>query len=256
MKKILLLGLLLLAMPLVLATETLTWESTSNGAWTGIHPTNPESGSVTGACGLIIDYNSSYRNITTIGLWSDNAGNTAELRVFLSYLNASGHPFSTPNNTTYMDYYDYPGWSDPGGGVWVNVTIPGGLIPNNNVSKFAIGYSSPNSSANPECDYQDAIGATGQLSFRRINWNLVDDKYLSLQIYTSPYLEDTPPPTGAVVGAGEQATEYAIVLMAMLLMIGLVISVVPLKSMNPTMKKVVVGTALAILIVIILVTIL
>jgi len=72
------------------------------------------------------------------------------------------------------------------------------------------------------------------------------------------WLTEEPPstPTGAVTGAGEQATEYAIVLMAMLLLIGLVMAVVPIAKMGPTMKRIVFGTAGAILIAIILVTIL
>jgi len=63
-------------------------------------------------------------------------------------------------------------------------------------------------------------------------------------------------PTGAVVGAGDQATQYAIAFMAMFLLIGLMITVVPIKNMNPTVKKIVFGVAGGLLVVIILITIL
>lgn len=128
-----------------------------------------------------------------------------------------------------------------------------------NTTGLYYGSDPPNSGVNNEFGATGLTDAELEIESNMPEFDFVND--WAVQEGGTPIFiwnkETTPStPTGAVVGAGEQATEYAITLFAMLLLIGIVMAVVPLASMSDQMKRIVIGAVLVILIAIILVVVL
>jgi hypothetical protein len=140
--------------------------------------------------------------------------------------------------------------------MWVNgekVSIDPGDVGDSGVFNYNINWSETEIIIGGNKEFNG--GAGGYIDEVKIFGEALDQSAVDNLMAAGAY-EPPSTPTGAAIGAGEQATEYAVVLMAMLLLIGLVMAVVPMASMGPTMKKIVIGAIGAILVVIILITIL
>lgn len=172
-------------------TEVLIWNGQPDSAYTGVYTGNEDT-THTGACVAVFNYNSSFANITKIGLYNSVPRTSGSLRYFLSYVKSDGTPFTTLANDSYMDYNDDGSYG--GGAGWVNYSIPGGLQVPSSVSKFAIGYSSPSTTSVADC-FVDNIGAyTKGFGYRRSDWGpnggMTDNQRLALKIW----VQDTGAP--------------------------------------------------------------